>query len=263
MTDPHMRMPEPAVVPYRDARRASRTLDQPDIGNRLLRGLDPADFALLRPHMERVPLAIDSTLATFGAPIETVCFQEGAIAGFLDVLDDGRRLAVGLVGSEGFIGWPLLMGSDRWQHEVAVRSENSSAIRIPAAALTQAVDASPRLRDVLLRFTNTFMIQMSRTIVSNLIHRVDRRAARWLLLYHDRIAGDEIVLTHAELGIMLGVRRASVTGALHMLEGAQVIRSLRGRVVVADRAGLEAIAGESYGFAEAEYRRLIAPVDKR
>ena len=155
------------------------------------------------------------------------------------------------------------MGSDRWQHEVAVRSENSSAIRIPAAALTQAVDASPRLRDVLLRFTNTFMIQMSRTIVSNLIHRVDRRAARWLLLYHDRIAGDEIVLTHAELGIMLGVRRASVTGALHMLEGAQVIRSLRGRVVVADRAGLEAIAGESYGFAEAEYRRLIAPVDKR
>jgi len=230
---------------------------QPEVGNRLLRCMAAADYALLQPHLERVPLTVDATLATFGAPITTVCFPEGAIAGYLDVLGDGRRLAVGLVGHEGFMGWPLLMGSDRWQHEVVVRSENSTALRLPAGVLAEAVAVSPSLRALLLRFAGTFMIQMSRTIVSNLIHKVDQRAARWLLLYHDRVRGDEIVVTHAELGIMLGVRRASVTGALHMLEGAQVIRSLRGRVVVTDRAGLEAIAGESYGFAEAEYRRLI------
>lgn len=247
----------PRRVNGRDERRTVRSPDQGDVGNRLLRCMDPADYARLQPYMERMPLEVDSTLATFGAPIDTVCFPEGAIAGFLDVLGDGRRLAVGLVGREGFVGWPLLMGSDRWQHEVVVRSENSTTIRLPADVLTRAVAASMPLRDLMLRFAGTFMIQMSRTIVSNLIHKVEQRAARWLLLYHDRVRGDEIMLTHAELGIMLGVRRASVTGALHMLEGAQVIRSLRGRVVVTDRAGLEAIAGESYGFAEAEYRRLI------
>ncbi|WP_165374788.1 Crp/Fnr family transcriptional regulator [Sphingomonas montana] len=230
--------------------------------NALLRSLSPADFALLQPHLERVPLVVNATLAQVGQPIETVCFLEGAIAGFLDVLDDGRQLAVGLVGREGFVGWPLLMGGDRWQHEVTVRAENSTAIRIGAEPMLRAVADSATLRGLMLRFAGNFMLQMSRTIVSNLIHPVERRTARWLLLYHDRIAGDEIVLTHEELSIMLGVRRASVTDALHMLEGDHAIRGLRGRVVIADRARLEAMAGETYGYAEAEYRRLVAPMDR-
>ena len=101
------------------------------------------------------------------------------------------------------------------------------------------------------------MAQMGRTIVSNLIHPVGRRTARWILLYHDRLDGDEIAITHEELGVMLGVRRSSVTDALHLLEGEGLIRSLRGRVVVRDRVLLEQWATDAYGYAEAEYQRLV------
>ncbi len=95
------------------------------------------------------------------------------------------------------------------------------------------------------------------TIVSNLIHSVERRTGRWILLYQDRVGGDEISLTHEELGLMLGIRRASITDALHYLEGERAIVGARGRVIVRDRARLEALAEETYGHAEAQYRRLL------
>ncbi|HEX8258113.1 MAG TPA: helix-turn-helix domain-containing protein, partial [Allosphingosinicella sp.] len=82
---------------------------------------------------------------------------------------------------------------------------------------------------------------------------------RWTLMAHDRIEGDEIKVTHDEIAVMLGVRRASVTDALHILEGEGLIRSRRGRVTIRNRDGLRRLAGETYGYAEAEYSRLIAP----
>ena len=241
-------------------RRADVTsFGRAQVGNLLLRRLDEADFLRLEPYMERVPLELGADLAKAGEEIETVCFPEGAVAGFLDVLGDGRRLTVGLVGKEGFVGWPMLMGDDRWPYDVTGTAETSTALRLEARHLRKAVDESAALRDLLLRYMATFMTQMGRTIVSNLIHSVERRTARWILLYQDRVGCEEIVLTHEELGFMLGVRRASITDALHYLEGERAIMSLRGRLIVRDRARLEALTEETYGYAEAEYQRLLPP----
>jgi len=237
-----------------------QALTQADVGNLLLRRLSAGDFEVLAPHLRRVPLKVDTDLATAGHPITSLCFPEGAVAGFLDVLGDGRRLAVGIVGREGCVGWPLLMGYDRWPYDVSVRGENSTALCIDADRFSTASESSSTLRTLLLRFAGTFAVQMGRTIVSNLIHSVERRTARWILLYRDRVCSEEILVTHEELGLMLGVRRQSVTDALHLLEGEGAIRNSRGRVAVRDRGRLEALAAETYGFAEAEYHRLIGPM---
>ncbi len=230
---------------------------QADVGNRLLQRMPPEDFALLAPHLARVPLDLNSILAHAGRPIEEVCFPEAGVIGFADVLTDGKRLAVALTGREGFVGWPLVMGNDRWPHEAIVRAEQGTALRIAATDLAPIIAANDRIRTLLLRYASSLTTQMARTIVSNLIHPVERRTARWLLLYHDRVDGDEIAITHEELGVMLGVRRSSITDALHLLEGEGAVKGHRGRVVVRDRRRLEAVAGETYGFAEAEYRRLV------
>ena len=247
--------PDPS--PYGSANPAGQ-IDQADVGNELLRRLDPAAFALLQPHLRREPLIEDQVVASAGEPVELVCFPEGGVVGLADVLTDGRRLAIGLVGREGFLGWPILMGSNRWPHDAVARAQNSTAIWLDSSRLLEALATSPSLRDLLLRFVTTIMAQMARTIVSNLIQSVECRTARWILLYHDRVLGDEVTITHEELGIMLGVRRSSVTDALHELEGKGAIKGLRGRLVIRDRTQLQALAGEAYGFPEAEYQRLIA-----
>ncbi len=225
--------------------------------NGLLRRLPARDLALLTPHLTPAPFANGDVIARSGEPIETVCFLLEGIAGVLDALEADRRYAVGLVGSEGFLGWPTLLGDDRRPHDLVMRAEHGEALRMPTGALLAAVDASPTLRRVLLGFANIFMIQMSRTILSSLAHTIDRRMARWILLYHDRVHEDEVCMTHEEFRLMLGVRRSSVTDALHRLEEDGAIRSTRGRVVVRDRGRLMQLAGDTYGHAEDEYRRLL------
>lgn len=248
--------PLPPVRPSRNRYdRATRNL--------LLRSLSDADYALLAPHLERVPFAIGDVLLHADERIESFCFLEAGIAGVLDRLEGERGYAIGLVGAEGFVGWPMLLGDDRSPYDVVMRAEHGAALRIAAVDLLPALAQSATLRGALLQFVETFMIQMGRTIVSSLAHSVERRLARWILLYHDRVLEDDICMTHEEFRLMLGVRRSSVTDALHRLEEQQAIRAVRGRVVVRDRAKLIAMASDTYGRAEAEYRRLLerSPAD--
>lgn len=230
---------------------------QADIGNLLLRSLPADDYALIAPHLERLPFAVGEDIALAGDPVRFICFPEAGIAALIDPLEDGRRLAIGLVGREGFIGWQALFGDDNWPYDVVMRAASGTGLRIPASVLVEIADRHAGLRERLLQFANVFMLQMGRTIVSSLIHPVERRMARWILLYHDRLENDEICLTHEEFRLMLGVRRSSVTEALHRLESTYAVRGLRGRVVVRDRAQLIALAGDTYGYPEREYRRLI------
>lgn len=239
--------------------RYAGSLSQADAGNRLLQLLTPEDFALLAPHLRRVPLELNAILARAGDRIDELCFPEGSVIGFADVLESGQRLAVALTGREGFVGWPLVLGNDRWPHEAIVHAEPGTALKIGAAELLAILSTNDRIRTLLLRYASSLVAQMARTIVSNLIHPVESRTARWLLLYHDRVSSDEIAMTHEELGVMLGVRRSSITDALHQLEGAGAIKGHRGRVMIRDRTRLEASAGETYGFAESEYARLLTP----
>jgi hypothetical protein len=69
---------------------------------------------------------------------------------------------------------------------------------------------SASLRDLLLRYVQAMNTQTSFTALSNVVHQIDERLARWLLMCHDRSPGDEVPLTHEFLSLMLAVRRASL-----------------------------------------------------
>lgn len=217
---------------------------------------------MIEPHLKRVPFEAGKVLSNFGAATDSLCFPEGGVVSLHDVLDDGDRVGIGIVGREGFTGWQILLGSREARHEAVVGIPGDTALCIAPDRLLEICERSAALKALLLRFVQTLFTQMGRTIVSNLYDAAESRLARWLLMNHDRIAGDAIAITHNQIGIMLGVRRATVTDSLHILEGKALIRCTRGQISIRDRAGLRAMAGESYGVPEAEYRRLVAPFGK-
>ena len=237
-------------------------VSQNECRNLLLRALEPQDFALLAPLLDHVETAVGAVIAHPGKPIEHICFPEGGIVSFADVLADGSRIGIGHLGYEGLTGWPALLGASRSPHEACVTVAGHGAWRVESERLRAVCRESEALNALLLRFVQAFVTQLGRTVVSNLTQPIEQRLCRWILMGHDRLEGDEIEVTHNEIGVMLGVRRASVTDTLHILEGMGLIRSRRGCVTVLDRPGLRARAGETYGFAEAEYSRLIAPFGK-
>ena len=227
--------------------------------NILLRSLPSQDFALLAPALDRTTIKVDEVLAAPGQPIESVFFLETGIVTFCEFHERGSRIGVGHTGYEGFAGWPVLLGSDSSPHEARMTAVGGTAFRISAPDMLAACRASPALHDLLLRFVRVFTVQLSCTVVSSLTQSVENRLCRWTLMAHDRVEGDEIEVTHSEIAVMLAIRRSSVTDALHILEGEGLIRCHRGMVTVRDRAGLRQRAGDTYGTAEAEYSRLIAP----
>jgi CRP-like cAMP-binding protein len=142
------------------------------------------------------------------------------------------------------------------------------SLRIPVAKLRAAIDERPTLHQHLLRYVHLFNVQIAHTGLSHagLSHggyTVATRLARWLLMCHDRLDGDDLPLVHEFIALMLGVRRPGVTEHLNLLEGVKAIRAKRGLITVLDRGKLEEAAGDSYGVPEAEYEKLVGPFRKR
>ena len=132
-----------------------------------------------------------------------------------------------------------------------------AGLRIQVDDLRRAIATRPSLHQHLLRFVQAFMVQMGQTALANGSFSLEQRLARWLLMCHDRVDGDSLATTHEFLSLVLSVRRSGVTEALQALEKRGLISTKRGQIAVLDRAGLEAVAGDSYGLCEAEYERLI------
>ena len=226
--------------------------------NRLLSLMSTNDFALLIDQLEPVGLPLHTRLAVADQPIPYVYFLEEGIASFIAETPHGLRIEAGMIGPEGFSVPAMALDTDRIPHSSQMQVPGHGW-RIRYAMFADAFGRSNSLLKLMLRFAQVMLVQTSYTALSNAVYQVDQRLARWLLMTHDRSTSDDLPITHDYMSIMLGVRRPSVTQALHILEGHKLVQSERGCVTVRDRAGLERLAGDAYGKPEAEYRRLIGP----
>ncbi|GAA0574396.1 Crp/Fnr family transcriptional regulator [Craurococcus roseus] len=226
------------------------------VRNGLLAALPPEDLARLRPRLQPVELPFDKTLFPADGAVEAVLFPESGMVSLLATLDDGEQVEVGVVGREGLVGLPLVLGDDRSLVEAKVQQEGT-ALRIGAAAFRDEMEASAALRGLLKRYALAFHAQVTLTAACNTRHPIEQRLARWLLIAHDRAGADEFPMTHEFLSVMLGVRRPGVSLAAGVLQKAGLVRYARGRMEVTDRPGLEASSCECYHVARREFARLL------
>jgi CRP-like cAMP-binding protein len=212
--------------------------------NLILSRLAPADFDLLEPHLEPVDLPLRKYLDRAGRPIKAVYFPD---SGFASVVADGgkRPIEVGIIGREGMTGIAILLGADRNDHDTYMQVAGSGH-SVRASRLREAIDKSISLHREMLRYANSFLNQATRTAVANGRSNIEERLARWLLMADDRIAGEDLPLTHEFLAMMLGVRRPGVTVAIQELEREAVITRKRGRIVLIDREALKKLSRGTY-----------------
>ncbi|MBY3027092.1 Crp/Fnr family transcriptional regulator [Rhizobium leguminosarum] len=228
---------------------------QRQVNNRLLRRFPEDAFELLAPFLEPVDLPVKRSLVLPRKPIEHVCFIESGLASMVAESADGKSVEIRHIGREGIAGYPVVLGVDR--------TPNKTFMQVSGHGLQVATeDFLPTLenadvRQLLLRYVHTCELQLSHSALAAAQYQMHQRLARWLLMCHDRIDGNELTLTHEFLALMLGVRRAGVTEELHILEGIHAIKSTRGKVRILNRNTLIEIAGGCYGVPEREYERLI------
>ena len=186
-------------------------------------------------------------------------FLESGIASIVAKSPEGQKAEAGIIGREGFVHPALALGTDRIPLDVQMQMAGA-AHRLPAGDFIKVLEANAGLQQTMLLFAQANAVQSGFTTLSNAVHHVEERLARWLLMCHDRSDSNDLALTHQFMGLMLAVRRVSVTNALHTLEGNGYIELSRGYVTIINRAELEDFAGDAYGKAEAEYCRLLGPL---
>ncbi|MCJ2121099.1 Crp/Fnr family transcriptional regulator [Methylobacterium sp. J-077] len=229
---------------------------QADLRNRLLRALAPEDLAALLPALRPEVMVLQQVLISANTKIETVHFVE---AGIVSVTNDapGGRVEIGLHGREALIGAsPILLDDDRSPHTHFVQAAGHM-LSVDVAALRDEVGRRPALRRLLNRYIQAQFVQTAQTAFANVKGNTPTRLARWLLMCHDRVDGDEIMVTQEFMSLMLGIERPGVTIALRALQKDNLVRKRRGHVKIIDRDGLLDLAGDGYGVAEFEYARLI------
>jgi CRP-like cAMP-binding protein len=217
------------------------------IHNEILINLPARETDMLFPKLEYMRLNNNHVLHEHGDTLKSAYFPNSGLISILSVCPDGKSVEVGLVGKEGFIGWPLIAGF-RTAHTRAIVQIEGSVFRIGSESLLEILSQSPTLERRLQQFAQILAMQVTQIAACNRLHEVTERLARWLLMSADRIGSTSVPLTQELIAQMLGTRRSSVTVAAGMLQRAGLISHSRGDVQIVDRPKLEEAACECYGI---------------
>ncbi|HVF09434.1 MAG TPA: Crp/Fnr family transcriptional regulator, partial [Abditibacteriaceae bacterium] len=180
-----------------------------------------------------------------------------SIVSLLSAVEDNEHLEVGIVGNDGMAGLTVFMGVDKSRNRALVQGAGD-ALRMKAAALRGEVSNGGSLHKLLHRYTHSLLTQFSQSAACNRFHLVNARLARWLLMTHDRVEGDEFRLTQEFISYMLGVRREEVTRAASSLQKQKLISYRRGHIRILDHAGLKAVSCKCYRVLKDEFDNFLA-----
>lgn len=225
------------------------------LGNKLLAALPRADRERLLEHAEPMRLGLRDVIAEHGSRVTHAWFPLTAFLSKVVPADRGK-LEVGLVGFEGLLGLPLALGVDVSRVDAVVQGEGD-ALRIPARAFRKQLEQSAALRRLAGRYAHVVMEQLAQNAVCNRFHVVEQRLARWLLMSADRARSLNFEVTHAFLGMILGVRRVGVTHAARALSERGLIEYERGRITIRDRRALQGAACDCYRIDVESYRDTL------
>jgi CRP-like cAMP-binding protein len=228
------------------------------LGNRLLAALPSAELETLLPHLDRVMLPMRQVLFEPGDDVTHAHFPaDGTVVSLVCVMEDGRAAEAAMVGCEGAVG-ALISAGHKPASTRGVTQAAGMALRIESARLEEAKQASPKLRDLLNRFSDSLLAQVLQSVACNALHGADVRACRWLLSLQDRTGIDELPVTQEHMAELLGVQRTTVTRVIADLAAIGAVEPRRGRILITSRAKLKAAACECHAVVRRHFD-CVAP----
>jgi CRP-like cAMP-binding protein len=224
--------------------------------NQILAALPESEYQAIAPYLKPVNLISGEILSEPNESITSIYFPQRAMISLVSIMLDGSTTEIGLIGNEGIIGLPAILGG----HSTISRSIvqiSGTALQISADIVRQEFLRGGKLQQTLLLYTQASLTQVAQSAACNRQHNIEERLARWLLSVRDCVLKDELLLTQEFIANMLGTRRSGVTVAAGILQQAGMIRYSRGKINILNREALEATSCECYHIVQSEFIRLL------
>ena len=226
--------------------------------NRLLLSLPLDEYDSIIPKLEAVELPYGKVLYNSGSPIKHAFFPNNGMCSILSSTEDGSTVEVGMVGNEGMVGVPVILGVNSMPYQVTVQVQGT-ALRMGVNLLREAFTQRGIFHDRILLYVYDLITQLSQSASCNRFHTVRQRLCRWLLITSDRAKLNHFRLTQEVISDMLGARRQGINEAASEIKQLGLISYYRGHITILDREGLEAASCECYKIIKESYDQVTSP----
>lgn len=216
-----------------------------DSQNFIIKSVSEETFKQLEGDLEKVEMPLTQSLSQSWTQISHVYFPETSVISVVSVLENGNGVETGIIGKEGVWGATAIFAQDISLGEITVQL-GGEGWRMDVGAFKALFDCNFEFREIVLSYVFTFVTQITQNALCLCYHSIEKRLARWLLMFQDRAENDVLVLTQEFLAQMLGVHRPSVSKSANKLQTLNLIRYTRGVVQILDRDSLENFACECY-----------------
>jgi CRP-like cAMP-binding protein len=228
------------------------------VGNRFLAAL-PSDLVpRLAFRLEPVLFRHGDVITHPGDPADYVYFLDRGLFSLVKVMNDGRAVEVGFVGTEGMLGVSALLGLEHWAFEAIVQLDGSGH-RLKTTTLRVEMERSHAFKELVLRYVYYAESQISQAAACNRLHNLMQRCCRWLLTACGNARASSFAITHEFLALMVGVNRPSLSLIVSALQRAAIITYKRSTITVLDRNALEQRSCECYETLRQEMERVYRP----
>ena len=239
----------------------ARTHAANPLRNVLLASLPGDELARVARDLEAVVLPRSTELEGHDTEIEFVYFPTSGVASIVAIGSEGETVDTTMIGREGMTGLAVFLGTNQMPVQTMVQVP-LTGFRLPASALRAELQRGGRLVNLLQRYTQVVMVSMAQLILCNRAHRLDQRAARWLLQVDERVDEAPFDVTQEFLAEMIGVQRPSLSLAIQQFKADGLITASRGRMKIADREGLLRRSCGCIGIIHAEEARLGQTIER-
>ena len=225
--------------------------------NFLLAALPDEVYQRLCVHLEIVKLPQHQVLYHAGDRFRYAYFPSNAIISSVAIMENGSIAEIGVIGNEGMVGLPIFLKTDYIVNSSLVVQIGGSGYRIAAEELLEESACYEVLQDLLKRYIQARIIQISQTAACNSYHKIEQRFARWLLMVRNRLQTDEIRLTQEFIAQMLGVQRSGVSEIAARFQREGIIQYRRGLIRIISLKKLKNYSCECYELVENEFDRIL------
>jgi len=231
-------------------------------GNKILTALPQEELTNVGRQLEGVYFEKGEAVYMTGDRIRYAYFPVTGWFSLISNTEDGSTVEIAMIGKEGMVGHSVIL-----HHGIApcgVSAQVSTyALRIRAEVLEKEFQKGGVLQELVLRYLDLLIAQVSQLTVCNRYHVLEKALSRWLLIAQDLADSQSLNLTHETISQALGVPRTGVTMAAGALQRAGLIHYSRGKIVILNRTQLEANSCECYRIIHNETQQFLKELDSR